>query len=177
VLQVIARMNIGGPARYVSMVGGRIDRRRFQSLLVYGRLGPGEGSFESLAREEGAPVKALAGLTPELRPHEDLRALLGLVRVIRAYRPHIVHTHTAKAGFVGRVAAVLGPRPRPIIVHTYHGHVLEGYFGRLGSTVYRVLERELARVSDCLVGVSQATVDDLVRLGVAPRDRFRVVPI
>jgi glycosyltransferase involved in cell wall biosynthesis len=177
VLQVIARMNIGGPAHYVSMVSGRIDHRRFQPLLVYGRLGQGEGSFESLAHDEGAPVTALAGLTPEMRPHEDLRALLGLVRVIREYRPQIVHTHTAKAGFVGRVAAVVSPGRRPIIVHTYHGHVLEGYFGRLRSSVYRLLERELARVSDCLVGVSQATVDDLIRLGVARRDQFRVVPI
>jgi glycosyltransferase involved in cell wall biosynthesis len=177
VLQVIARMNIGGPAHYVSLVSGRIDRRRFQTLLVHGRLGPGEGSFESLAHDEGAPVKALAGLTPEMRPHEDLRALRGLVRLIRAYRPQIVHTHTAKAGFVGRVAAALSPGPRPIVVHTYHGHVLEGYFGRLTSGIYRLLERGLARVSDCLVGVSQATVDDLVRLGVARRDRFRVVPI
>ena len=177
VLQVIARMNIGGPAHHVSTLSGRIDRTRFETLLVYGRLGPGEGSFESLARAEGCSVKALAGLTPELRPHEDFKALRGLIRVIRAYRPQIVHTHTAKAGFVGRVAALLSPGPRPIIVHTYHGHVLEGYFGRRRSAAYRALERWLARVSDCLIGVSSATVEDLVRLGVAPRERFRVVPL
>jgi hypothetical protein len=141
VLQAIARMNIGGPAHHVSTLSGRIDRKRFETLLVYGRLGPGEGSFESLARAEGCRVKVLAGLTPELRPHEDLKALLGLIRVIRAYHPQIVHTHTAKAGFVGRVAAVLSPGPRPIIVHTYHGHAPEGYFGRARSTVYRALER------------------------------------
>jgi glycosyltransferase involved in cell wall biosynthesis len=177
VLQVIARMNIGGPAHHVSILSGRIDRRRFQTLLVYGRLGPREGSFESLAHVEGCRVKVLAGLTPEMRPHDDLRALLGLVRVIRTYRPQIVHTHTAKAGFVGRVAAVLSPGPRPIIVHTYHGHVLEGYFGRFRSTVYRLFERWLARVSECLIAVSEATVDDLVRLEVAPRKCFRVVPL
>jgi glycosyltransferase involved in cell wall biosynthesis len=71
----------------------------------------------------------------------------------------------------------VSPRPRPIVVHTYHGHVLEGYFGRATSAVYRLLERGLARVSDCLIGVSEATVDDLVRLRVARRDRFRVVPL
>src|SRR4029453_18492538 len=64
-----------------------------------------------------------------------------------------------------------------IIVHTYHGHVLEGYFGRATTTVYRYLERRLAGFSDCLIGVSQSTVDDLVRLKVAARDRFRVVPL
>jgi glycosyltransferase involved in cell wall biosynthesis len=93
------------------------------------------------------------------------------------FRPHIVHTHTAKAGFLGRLAAVLAPGPRPIIVHTYHGHVLEGYFGRRTTAIYRFLERSLATVSDCLIGVSRATVDDLVRLGVAGRERFRMIPI
>jgi glycosyltransferase involved in cell wall biosynthesis len=170
-------MNIGGPAHHVSMLSGRLDPSRFQTLLVYGRLAPGEGSFESLAHKEGCTVKVLPGLSPEMRPGTDLRALLDLMRLIRAYRPQIVHTHTAKAGFVGRLAVVLSPGPRPIIVHTYHGHVLEGYFGRSRSAAYRFLERQLARVSECLIGVSQATVDDLVRLRVAPRDRFRVVPI
>jgi glycosyltransferase involved in cell wall biosynthesis len=174
---VIARLNIGGPAHHVTMLSGRLDRRRFETLLVHGKVGPGEGSFESLARKERCAVTVLTDLGPELRPLADLRALVQLVRVIRAYRPQIVHTHTAKAGFVGRAAAVISPGRRPTIVHTFHGHVLEGYFGRLRSGTYRWLERALARVSDCLIGVSQATVDDLVRLRVAPRDRFRVVPI
>jgi glycosyltransferase involved in cell wall biosynthesis len=177
VLRVIARMNIGGPAHHVSMLSGRLDPARFQTLLAYGRLGPGEGSFESLAHKEGCVVAAVPGLSPRMRPHADVRALIGVIRLIRAYRPAIVHTHTAKAGFVGRLAAALGPKPRPLIVHTYHGHVLEGYFGPVRSAVYRLLERRLARVSACLIGVSQATVDDLVRLRVAPAERFRVVPI
>jgi glycosyltransferase involved in cell wall biosynthesis len=177
VLRVIARMNIGGPARHVSMLSGRLDRNEFRTLLAHGRIGIGEGSFEHLAEREGCAVKVVAGLRPEIRPLDDLRALFGLIGVIHRFRPHIVHTHTAKAGFLGRLAAMLGPGPRPIIVHTYHGHVLEGYFGRTTSAVYRFLERRLARVTDCLIGVSQATVDDLVRLGIAPREQFRLVPI
>jgi glycosyltransferase involved in cell wall biosynthesis len=177
VLRIIARMNIGGPAHHVSLLTGRLDRERFQSLLVYGALGAGEGSFEVLSQREGCKVKVIPGLQPDLRPDADVRALAGLVRVIRAFRPDIVHTHTAKAGFLGRLAAVLALRPRPIIVHTYHGHVLEGYFGARRTALYRFLEQRLARVTDSLIGVSQATVDDLVRLGVAPRERFRVIPI
>jgi glycosyltransferase involved in cell wall biosynthesis len=177
VLRVIARMNIGGPAYQVSMLSGRIDPERFETLLVHGSLGPGEGSFESLAHDEGCTVEVLPDLSPQIRPMADLRALFALMRMIRRYRPHILHTHTAKAGILGRLAAALSSRSRPIVLHTYHGHVLEGYFGRIPSAVYRFLERLLARVSDCLIGVSQATVDDLVRLKVAPRDRFRVVPL
>ena len=100
-----------------------------------------------------------------------------IVRAIRRLRPDIVHTHTAKAGMLGRTAAVMAGGPRPVIVHTYHGHVLEGYFGPARNAVYRGLEHQLAGVSDALIGVSQATVDDLVRLGVAPPEKFRVVPI
>ena len=109
-------------------------------------------------------------------PLHDSRALLKLIRLARAFRPDVVHTHTAKAGFLGRQAA-LAVRPRPAIVHTYHGHVLEGYFGPAKSRLYLQLERALARVSDCLTGVSRATVDDLVRLGVAPAEKFRVLPL
>jgi glycosyltransferase involved in cell wall biosynthesis len=177
VLRVIARMNIGGPAHHVSLLSGRLDRDRFETLLVHGALGTGEGSFEPLAEREGCAVQTVPGLRPQLRPDADLRALLGLVRVMRAFRPDIVHTHTAKAGFLGRLAAVMATDPRPVIVHTYHGHVLEGYFGAARTALYRALERRLAQVSQCLVGVSRATVDDLVRLGVAPRERFRVVPV
>jgi glycosyltransferase involved in cell wall biosynthesis len=177
VLRVIARMNIGGPAHHVSMLSGRLDPDRFRTLLVHGRIAAGEGSFEQLAEREGCTVEGVAGLGPEIRPLSDLTALVGLIGVIHRFRPHIVHTHTAKAGLLGRLAAVLGPGRRPIIVHTYHGHVLEGYFGRRTSAIYRFLERRLGSVSDCLIGVSEATVDDLVRLGVAGREQFRVIPI
>ena len=176
-LRVIARMNIGGPAHHVSMLSGRLDPDRFRTLLVHGRIAAGEGSFEQLAEREGCTVEGVAGLGPEIRPLSDLTALVGLIGVIHRFRPHIVHTHTAKAGLLGRLAAVLGPGRRPIIVHTYHGHVLEGYFGRRTSAIYRFLERRLGSVSDCLIGVSEATVDDLVRLGVAGREQFRVIPI
>jgi glycosyltransferase involved in cell wall biosynthesis len=177
VLRVIARMNIGGPAYHVSMLSGRLDPDRFTTLLVHGRTAAGEGSFEHLAESEGCRVALVPGLRPEIRPLDDLRALFGLVGAIHRFRPQILHTHTAKAGFLGRLAGVLAPGPRPIIVHTYHGHVLEGYFGGAQSAIYSFLERQLARISDCLVAVSQATVDDLLRLRVAPPSRFRVVPI
>jgi glycosyltransferase involved in cell wall biosynthesis len=129
-----------------------------------------------LAEQEGAETRFLAHLGQPISPVSDPLALGQLVRVVRRFKPHIVHTHTAKGGFVGRAAA-LAVRPRPAIVHTYHGHVLEGYFGPRKAMLFRGLERRMARVSDCLIGVSERTVDDLVRLGVAPRDRFRVIPL
>ena len=148
---------------------------RYDQILATGCLGPGEGSLEHLVSDQGIEVRRIAGLRPELRPWDDLRALVGLVRMIREHSPDIVETHTAKAGVVGRVAAVLARRHRPAIVHWYHGHVLTGYFSAPATLAYRIVERGLARVSDRLVCVSEATKRELVDLGVADGERFEVV--
>ncbi len=174
VLQVIARMNLGGPAHYVALLSSRLDRRRYETLLVSGSVGPGEEEHTDL---DGVKMHSIDSLGPEIRPLQDILALLALIRVIRAFRPAIVHTHTAKAGMLGRTAALLALRPRPRVVHTYHGHVLRGYFGPLKSGGFRLLERALAKISDRLIGVSSATVEELIELGIAPRSKFTVVPL
>jgi glycosyltransferase involved in cell wall biosynthesis len=176
VLRVIARMNIGGPAYHVALLSGRLDPDRYETLLVAGRPGRGEGSFEELARRYGADLRPLPSLSPEIDPRADARALRALRAIVRNFRPDIVHTHTAKAGALGRTAALIARAdPRPLIVHTYHGHVLEGYFGSAVTATYRAVERGLGRFSDRLVGVSDATVEDLVRLRVAPPEKFEVI--
>jgi glycosyltransferase involved in cell wall biosynthesis len=177
VLQVIGRLNMGGPAHIAALLSGRrFDPGRYETRLVHGSLAPGEESLAELAEEEGATMRHLPELQQPVQPLRDGQALAKLARLVRDFRPHLVHTHTAKAGFLGRQAG-LAVRPRPALVHTYHGHVLEGYFGAPKSRLYLEMERALARVSDCLIGVSQATVDDLVRLGVAPPSKFRVLPL
>jgi glycosyltransferase involved in cell wall biosynthesis len=177
IVRVIARLNMGGPAHHVGLLGSRLDPERFETLLLHGDVGAGEDSLEDSVRARGAAMARIPGLRPELRPQDDARALASLVRAMRRLRPDIVHTHTAKAGMLGRLAAVMAGDPRPRLVHTYHGHVLEGYFGPVKNATYRGFERRLASVSDALVGVSTATVDDLVRLRIAPREQFRVIPI
>jgi glycosyltransferase involved in cell wall biosynthesis len=171
-------MNLGGPATQVSIMSGRrFHPDRYQTLLVHGQLAPGEESMADLAAREGAETLYLPALRQPVDPLNDTRALVELGRIARRFRPDLIHTHTAKAGFLGRTAGLLAVRPRPILVHTFHGHVLEGYFGPAKTTVYRRLERTLGRRSDRLIGVSQQTVDDLVRLGVAPREKFSVIPL
>lgn len=177
VARIIARMNVGGPAHQVSILSGRLDPNRYETLLLSGQIGSGESSAADLAHLYRARLVEVPALGPELSPTRDLRALLALSRLLRNYRPHIVHTHTAKAGLLGRLAATVAISPRPIIVHTYHGHVLEGYFDPVRTAVFRSAERLLAHVTDRLVAVSDATVDDLVRLKVAPRERFTTIPV
>ena len=176
-LRVIARLNMGGPAHHVGLLGSMLDRERYDTLLLHGEVGAGEASLEDSVRGRGVTLAQVPGLRPEVRPQDDIRALASLVRTIRRARPDIVHTHTAKAGMLGRLAAVLAGGARPVVVHTYHGHVLEGYFDPVRTATYRAVERWLAAISDALIGVSAATVHDLVRLGIAPRSKFRVIPV
>src|SRR5262249_59110737 len=112
----------------------------------------------------------------EISPLRDRVATLRLARLIRRERPDILHTHTAKAGTVGRVAALLaGRHAPPIVVHTFHGHVLRGYFGPLRTRLFLLLERWLAAHTTALIAVSPQVRDDLVALGVAPAGRFVVI--
>jgi len=173
---VIARLNMGGPALHVAYLSAGLVERGYDTTLVAGTLARGEESMAHVAEERGVAVVVLPELSREIAPLHDLRAARRLALLIREQRPHILHTHTAKAGAVGRLAALFarGARP-PIVVHTFHGHVLRGYFGPVRSRLFRLLERRLARTATALVAVSPEVRDDLVALGVAPREKFTVI--
>ncbi len=176
VLRVIARLNMGGPALHVAYLARGLETRGYHTTLVAGSLAPGEGSMSFVADELGVDVVPIAQLHREISPLYDPFSVLRLVRLIRRLRPHILHTHTAKAGAIGRLAAVLsGPARPPIVVHTFHGHVLHGYFDPVKTAVFRNVERGLARVTTRLVAVSPEVRDELVDLGVAPREKFSVI--
>ncbi|HEY7602889.1 MAG TPA: glycosyltransferase family 4 protein [Gaiellaceae bacterium] len=176
VLRAIARLNMGGPALHVSYLSAGLRDRGYETTLVAGSVSQGEQSMAYVADALGVRVVTIPHLHREISPARDLLATIRLARIIRADRPAILHTHTAKAGAVGRAAALLAGRRRPpIIVHTFHGHVLRGYFGRFWTGVFRLLERWLARVTDVLVAVSPEVRDELVAFGVAPASKFRVI--
>ena len=176
VVRVIARLNMGGPALHVTYLTAGLRERGYDTTLVAGSLARGEDSMEFVADELGVRVERLPGLRRDISPFRDLVAVVRLAQLIRRERPTILHTHTAKAGAVGRVAALLAGNARPpIVVHTFHGHVLRGYFGPMRTFGFRLLERLLARVTTALVAVSPEVRDDLVRLGVASREKFTVV--
>ncbi|MBM3676612.1 MAG: glycosyltransferase family 4 protein, partial [Actinobacteria bacterium] len=125
VLRVIARLNMGGPALHVSYLARGLAQRGYTTTLVAGQLSKGEGSMSFVAEGLGVSMLAVPHLAREVSPLNDVLAVKALAEVIRRERPHILHTHTAKAGAVGRAAAqVVGSARPPIVVHTYHGHVL-----------------------------------------------------
>jgi glycosyltransferase involved in cell wall biosynthesis len=176
VLRVIARLNVGGPALHVAYLTAGLADRGYETTLVAGTLARGEESMASVSESRGVRIETLPALHREIGVVRDAQAILRLARLIKRERPTILHTHTAKAGAVGRIAALLagGARP-PIIVHTFHGHVLRGYFNPLTTLGFRTLERLLARVTTTLVAVSPEVRDDLVKLHVAPASKFTVV--
>jgi len=177
IVHVIARLNVGGAALHVLQLASEQRRRGHDVLVVAGTLATGEESMEYLADELDVRLQRLPALQRELSPRRDAAAVRELVRTIRAERPDVLHTHTAKAGGAGRIAAVLARRARPaVVVHTYHGHVLHGYFGRGKETFYRRLEQALARITSRLIAVSREVRDELVELGVAPASKFEVIP-
>jgi glycosyltransferase involved in cell wall biosynthesis len=176
VLRVIARLNMGGPTLHVSYLTKGLEERGYETTLVAGQLAHGEDSMAFAAEELGVPVVQVPQLHRDLSPIYDPVSVKRLVEVIKEVRPHIVHTHTAKAGAVGRVAAMLAGDARPpVVVHTFHGHVLRGYFGPARTEFFRETERFLARHTTRLVAVGPEVRDELVGLGVAPASKFSVI--
>jgi glycosyltransferase involved in cell wall biosynthesis len=177
VLRVIARLNVGGPSVQAITLSRFLDDRGYETRLVRGREAPREGSMDGLAEELRVRPLGLPAMKRNLGLGDAL-ALLFLVREIRKWRPDILHTHASKAGALGRIAAILAGRKRPrVIVHTFHGHVLSGYFSPRVSVFFTAVERMLARVTTRLVAVSAEVRDDLIRLRVAPPNQIVVVPL
>ena len=176
VLRVIARLNMGGPAIHVSSLAAGLETRGYHTTLVAGSLARGEDSMAFVAQRLGVAVVSVPEMEREVSLRHDARSIQRLAEIIREERPHVLHTHTAKAGAIGRAAALLagGAHP-PVVIHTFHGHVLKGYFGAGRTAFFREVERRLARVSDVLVAVSPEVRDELVELGVAPREKFAVI--
>jgi glycosyltransferase involved in cell wall biosynthesis len=183
VVRVIARLNIGGPARHVVLLDEGLRRRGYDTLLVHGSVSDGEASFEHLARDGGIDVCKIPDLGRRISPLSDLRAFGQLVAVVFRRRPDIIHTHTAKAGALGRLAALVfnmtrSRRKRAAVVHTFHGHVLSGYFGPAANAAIRIVERGLARATDCLITISPAQQQEIVRtFRIAPIERTAIVPL
>lgn len=182
VARVITRLNIGGPSIQAARLTSALERHGFTTTLLHGRLGDGEGDMSYLV-PTGADARSVATLCRPLSPVDDLRTLLRLYREFKAIKPSIVHTHMAKAGMLGRGAAWLynltrGPAPRARVVHTYHGHVLDGYFSEPMTAVFINIERALAAISDRIIAISPAIRRELLevyRIGTAAK--YRVVPL
>lgn len=174
VVRIITRLNVGGPAIQALLLTEHIDPTRYESHLIAGRPGPREGDMAALRGSRVTPTY-VPSLVRDVSPRRDVAAFVRLVTLLRRIRPDLVHTHLAKAGLLGRVAARLaGARA---VVHTFHGNVLRGYFGSSGSRMLIQVERALTRMSDRIVSIGPRQTAELLALGIAPRKKLVEIPL
>ena len=207
VLRVIARLNIGGPAIHTILLSSQLERLGYETILVTGQVESDEGDMNYLAKEEGVEPVIIPRLGRRLLPLSDLVVFLRILRLLFSWRPHIVHTHTAKAGAVGRAATAVYNgvqnfkikvqgwlqkfsrarfnntqvwimNERCKVVHTFHGHVLSGYFSPLRSKFFQFIEKMLAKRTDAIVVLSEQQKDELCnKFGIGRPEHYRVVPL
>ncbi len=181
ILRILTRLNTGGPTRHVVWANAGLAARGHQVLLAAGMVERGEDDLSGFAHQMELDVVFIPGMgrTPRLRG--DASALADLLQLVRRFRPDVVHTHTAKAGSLGRLAAMLGGGwwrgRRPRVFHTFHGHTLTGYFSPLTSAVFRGIEALLARAAtDRIVALSPLQRTEIARLLRLDPRRIVVVP-
>jgi glycosyltransferase involved in cell wall biosynthesis len=174
VMRIIARMNLGGPAIQVSGLMRGVDTIGFDQRLFTGYCDTHESDYlESVATD--IEVTRIQGLGRSVNLRGDFRALYRLIKAIHDFKPHIIHTHTAKAGFLGRLASILSMHPS-VRVHTFHGHLLSGYFGGIKTRLIIITERFLAIFTDQLLAVGENVMRDLLEAKIGNKDKFSIMP-
>ncbi len=173
IMHIVARMNVGGPAVLVADLIRSIDPNRFEQVLVTGYCDENESDYLD---EVASDIKAVrvAGLGRSVSARKDFRAFNRLIHEIRKFDPDVIHTHTAKAGVLGRMAGLIA-KPTAKRVHTYHGHLLQGYFGKGKTRLIIFVERILGWISSGLISVGTNVMNDLLRVGIGTKSKFRVI--
>ena len=175
IARLIARLNVGGPAIHVILLTQYLKKYGYETTLVSGVEADHEGDMLHLARERDVTPIRIPELGRALNPVRDIFTLVKLCKLLRQIRPHIVHTHTAKAGTLGRIAAWL--TGTPVIIHTFHGHVLSGHYSKWLTGFYRIVERFLARHSTRIISVSGKCRQDLLDLGIGDERKMLRIPL
>ncbi len=173
VLHIITRLIVGGAQENTLLTVEHLDRVRYEVTLASGPSTGPEGSLEQRIPPALA-FEAIPDLVRPPDPRRDMRALARLYALMMRNRYHIVHTHTTKAGILGRCAARLAGVP--VVVHTPHGHAFHGYLNRAGSGALTYVERWMSRWSDCIICLTDAERQDHLRLGVGSPEKFEIVP-
>ena len=174
VLRIIARMNVGGPAVQVTGLMRGLDSTQFEHRLLTGYCNTDEADY-LLEAATDIPVTRIDGLGRSIKPIADMTALIEIVKLIREFKPDIVHTHTAKAGVLGRIASIVSLHSSRR-VHTFHGHLLHGYFGKFKTKIVILIEKILAVFTHQLLAVGKKVQDELIEAGIGNLKKFALMP-
>jgi GT2 family glycosyltransferase/glycosyltransferase involved in cell wall biosynthesis len=181
VLRMIARLNIGGPSIHVHILTRGLNKERFQSVLVAGKISSQEGDMSYLFDSQDCKPLIISELQREISVRMDLKAFFQILKLLRREKPDIVHTHTAKAGTSSRFAVFLynliGEK-KVRMVHTFHGNVFEGYFGKAKSRGIVLIERLLAKETDVVIAVSKSQKRELAeKYRIASPEKIKTVEL
>ena len=174
VLRIIARMNVGGPAVQISGLMRGLNPEEFDQRLLTGFCAEDEQDFIDTQATDVSATR-IRGLGRAINARDDARVIPELIKQIREFKPHIIHTHTAKAGVLGRAAAKAA-RSDAKLVHTFHGHLLHGYFSPGKTRIVATIEKMLAAKTDALVAVGPQVRDDLLEAGIGKPDQYEIIP-
>ena len=174
VMRIIARMNVGGPAVQVSGLMRGLDSSEFDHRLYTGFCATDEADYLDTVATDVVAVR-IEGFGRRISLGGDIKAFFALIKEIRRFKPQVIHTHTAKAGFLGRIASVLSLHSS-VRVHTFHGHLLNGYFGGIKRSLVVLAEKLLAIFTDQLLAVGKKVRHDLLQAGVGSENRFGLMP-
>lgn len=175
VLRIINRFNIGGITYNVSYLSKYLAPE-FETMLVGGPEEEGEDSSLFIPESLGLKPIVLKQFQREINLKADYAAYKEIKKIIKEFKPDIVHTHASKAGAIGRLAAI--SCKVPIIIHTFHGHVFHSYFGKLKTNFYKIIERYLAKKSTAIIAISQIQKQELSEIfHIAPKNKIYVVPL
>ncbi|MFH1624602.1 MAG: glycosyltransferase [Pseudomonadota bacterium] len=201
VLRIIGRLNIGGPAIHTVLLTDGLDKTKFDSILLTGSVGEHEGDMHYFAEERGVKPIIIPEMGRDISWKNDLRAFWKISKIIKREKPDFVHTHTAKAGTIGREAAIVircreslvrslkrllfykksrlaAHDPQVKIVHTFHGHIFRGYFHPLKTRAFLLIERVLARFTDKIIVLSNQQFKELCyHYKIAPPEKFAIIPL
>lgn len=173
VAHIVTRMNTGGVAVLIAELFKGYDRQTFEFTLITGRCQSGE---EDYLQAHGLNLKEIqvSTMNRALNPLKDLVAFIRILKILNKLKPDIVHTHTSKAGFLGRIATkVVSPSSK--VVHTFHGHLLQGYFSKLATTLIVLTEKSLARISDVLISMGNHVKNELLAVGIGDKHKYQVL--
>ncbi|MDP2981670.1 MAG: glycosyltransferase family 4 protein [Candidatus Omnitrophota bacterium] len=186
IVRIIARLNIGGPARNAMLLTEALSCRSglnltykncgYETVLVCGETGEAEGDMMYLAQQKGIRPIIVKELAREISWKDDWTAFWKIYKIIRREKPDIIHTHTAKAGTLGRFAGIL--YSKAILIHTFHGHVFSGYFGKIKTLFFIWIERFLGLFTDKIITVSENLKKELAEIfKIAPEDKISVIEL
>jgi glycosyltransferase involved in cell wall biosynthesis len=170
-LQVIARVNRGGTARWLEELIIGLRSSGHEVLLAAGQVQKGEIEDQIFQELSGYRIESLGR---SISIFSDLKALIEMRKLIVECKPDLINTHTAKAGLIGRLAAASILKNRPAIIHTYHGHLLYGYFPQWKTNIFNLIEKLLANLSDVLIAAGDKVKSDLIDSGIGKEDQYFV---